>query len=85
MKNVQNLAYADSELVVSGRQYKGDATGVFAMMDDHADMLAATPGWALTDAEPVADYDPAETLHATTPIGLEHVGGDEGGGGVQRQ
>ncbi len=64
MKSVQNLGLADTELIVSGMTYKGDALGIFSMPDEKADMLAGTPGWTLTDVEPVSeeDVDPVAAL-----------------------
>ena len=69
MKNVVNRNMANTELNVSGKVYMGDATGVYAMEDEHADRVLQMPGWADADAAPVApeDVDPVGDLRTQVP------------------
>lgn len=67
MKNIKNENLAGSPLNVGGRVYTGDAGGVFAMENAHADQLLATAGWSAAEAAPIpaAKPDPVAALRET--------------------
>jgi hypothetical protein len=68
VKNVVNQNMAGCDLNVSGTTYTGDAAGIFAMEDAHADRVLQMPGWALSPTAPTSaeDVDPVANLRTAT-------------------